>query len=56
MAGFGTDIPYLGALGTPYLLGPGSILDAHTAGEKVRKADLVEAVGLYERLVLELLG
>ncbi|HEX7318284.1 MAG TPA: M20/M25/M40 family metallo-hydrolase, partial [Pyrinomonadaceae bacterium] len=32
---FTTDIPYLSSWGKPLLLGPGSILDAHTDGERV---------------------
>jgi len=53
---FGTDIPSLGgSFGTPLLVGPGSIHDAHTQDEKIGKAELVAAVGLYERLVTELL-
>lgn len=53
---FGTDIPYLGpGFGTPLLIGPGSIHDAHTAGEKILKRELQEAVQMYERLVGELL-
>ncbi len=31
VASFGSDAPYLGNLGKPLLIGPGSILDAHTA-------------------------
>lgn len=53
---FGTDIPFLTRLGKPYLLGPGSILDAHTDHEKVSKRALVEAVDLYVRLVERLLN
>ncbi len=53
---FGTDIPFLTRLGKPYLLGPGSILDAHTDHEKVPKRALVEAVDLYVRLVERLLN
>ena len=47
---FGTDIPHLGNWGAPLLLGPGSILDAHTDGERISKAQLVNAVDLYTRL------
>ena len=47
---FTTDIPYLTKWGTPLLLGPGSILDAHTSHEFVLKKDLEEAVKLYEGL------
>jgi acetylornithine deacetylase len=53
---FTTDIPYLPNWGTPLLLGPGSILDAHTSGERIRKDELVEAVELYARLAAELLA
>lgn len=53
---FGSDVPYLGRLGKPLLVGPGSILDAHTANEKIRKRELLEGVDLYERLVRRLLG
>ena len=52
---FTTDIPYLSSWGKPLLLGPGSILDAHTDGERVSKRELEEAVELYTRLALTLL-
>lgn len=52
---FTTDIPQLTNWGTPLLLGPGSILDAHTANEYVMKKDLETAVGLYVDLVHGLL-
>ncbi len=54
VVGFGTDIPILRRLGRPLLIGPGSILDAHTAGEKVSKRELADAVGLYAALVSRL--
>lgn len=53
---FTTDIPHLSNWGTPLLLGPGSILDAHTDHERVAKRDLVEAVDLYVRLGMTLLA
>jgi acetylornithine deacetylase len=53
---FTTDIPYLANWGTPLLAGPGSILVAHTADERVRKSELVEAVSLYTRLARTLLA
>jgi acetylornithine deacetylase len=53
---FTTDIPHLSNWGTPLLLGPGSILDAHTDHERVRKSDLTEAVELYVRLAKTLLA
>jgi len=52
---FTTDIPYLPRWGRPLLLGPGSIRDAHTAGERVSKRELEEAVSLYARLARGLL-
>ena len=48
---FTTDIPYLPNWGKPLLLGPGSILDAHTDNERVEKSELLRAVELYGRLV-----
>lgn len=53
---FTTDIPYLSRWGTPLLLGPGSILSAHTDHEFVEKQELTEAVELYTRLVRALLA
>jgi acetylornithine deacetylase len=51
---FNTDVPHLGALGTPLLFGPGSILDAHGANEKIGKGDLVAAIETYRALVMNL--
>jgi acetylornithine deacetylase len=51
---FTTDLPSLTRWGRPLLLGPGSITWAHTERERVRKAELVQAVELYCRLVREL--
>jgi acetylornithine deacetylase len=51
---FTTDLPHLTRWGRPLLLGPGSIHEAHTDHERVRKAELVRAVELYCRLVREL--
>jgi acetylornithine deacetylase len=53
---FGSDAPHLGNVGKRLLIGPGSILDAHTAGEKISKRELMEGVDLYERLVRMLLS
>jgi len=52
---FTTDIPYLTNWGKPLLLGPGSILVAHTKDEFVLKKDLEESVGLYVSLAKKLL-
>jgi len=51
---FTTDLPNLTHWGRPLLLGPGSIHVAHTDHECVRKADLLQAVELYCRLVRQL--
>jgi len=53
---FTTDIPHLGNWGQPLLLGPGSILVAHTKDEFVLKKDLEDAVVLYVNLVKKLLA
>lgn len=52
---FTTDIPYLSNWGTPLLIGPGSILDAHTEHERVAKSELLKAVEIYKDLVGRLL-
>jgi acetylornithine deacetylase len=52
---FTTDIPYLSNWGQPLLLGPGSILDAHTEHERISKRELEDAVELYIKLAGQLL-
>ena len=51
---FNTDVPHLHALGTPLLFGPGSILDAHGANEKIGKKDLLQSVQTYAETVTAL--
>ena len=51
---FTTDIPYLSSWGQALLLGPGSILDAHTDHERISKRELNQAVQLYVDLVKHL--
>jgi len=51
---FNTDVPHLGALGKPLLFGPGSILDAHGANEKIGKKELLESVQTYTDTVMAL--
>lgn len=51
---FTTDVPYLSEWGNPLLLGPGSILDAHTDHERISKRELENAVDLYLRLSKQL--
>jgi len=53
---FTTDIPYLSNWGKPVLLGPGSILDAHTDHECISKRELEKAVDLYVQLAQRLLA
>ncbi len=48
---FTTDIPHLTNWGTPLLLGPGSILDAHSAHERISEAELAAGADAYVRLV-----
>lgn len=52
---FNTDVPHLRSLGKPLLFGPGSILDAHGANEKISKKELLAAVDTYEQMVMSLL-
>jgi acetylornithine deacetylase len=53
---FTTDIPaFGGAWGEPFLLGPGSIRVAHTSEERIPKKELLDAIGIYQRLASELL-
>jgi acetylornithine deacetylase len=56
VAKFTTDIPQLSNWGEPLLLGPGSILVAHTPFEKLAKKDLLDAVELYIKVAKQLLG
>jgi acetylornithine deacetylase len=56
---FGSDVPHLAPLasrGGALLVGPGSILDAHTSHEGVAVADLRRAVDMYEALCRRLLA
>jgi acetylornithine deacetylase len=53
---FTTDIPYLSNWGKALLIGPGSILNAHTEREFVEKQELAAAVDLYAGLVRTLLA
>jgi acetylornithine deacetylase len=55
-ASFTTDIPKLTAWGKPVLLGPGSILVAHTDREFLAKAELMQAIELYAQIGNHLLG
>ncbi len=52
---FASDVPFLTGWGTPFLVGPGSILDAHTDHERISKKQLLEGVEVYIRLARRLL-
>lgn len=52
---FTTDIPLLTNWGKPFLLGPGSILDAHTPHERIAKTELTSAVELYYEIAKKML-
>ena len=56
VAAFTTDIPALSNWGQPLLVGPGSILVAHTDGEYVEKKQLHDAVELYCAVAKKLLS
>jgi acetylornithine deacetylase len=51
---FCTDIPTLTNWGQPFLLGPGSIRVAHTEHERIAKAELLQAVEIYVKMVKKL--
>ena len=52
---FTTDIPaFAGQWGEPFLLGPGTIHVAHTLEERVPKAQLIQAVDIYQQMVRQL--
>ena len=51
---FTTDVPYLSNWGKPLLLGPGSILDAHTEHERIAKHELEKAINIYVALAEQL--
>ena len=52
---FGSDAAYLKPLAKVLLIGPGSIHMAHRADEHIQKSDLLAAVPLYEKMVVDLL-
>ena len=55
VASFTTDVPYLSNWGKPFLIGPGSILDAHSSSERIKKSELKKAVTIYSNIVKRLL-
>jgi len=53
---FSSDVPFLNNWGEPCLIGPGSILDAHTDHERISKRQLLDGVDIYVRLARRLLS
>jgi acetylornithine deacetylase len=53
---FASDVPFLDRWGKPFLVGPGSILDAHTDHERLSKQELLAGADLYVRLARRLLA
>lgn len=53
---FNTDIPYFSFGGKSLLWGPGSILDAHTANERIKIEDLRAAVRMYAQIAKDCLA
>ncbi len=56
MVSFASDLPFLASWGEGYQLGPGTIRVAHTALERIGKAELQDGVALYEKLARDLLA
>jgi len=56
VAAFTTDVPWLDKWGEPLLLGPGSILVAHTPHERLSKRELADAVELYVQVAQRLVN
>ncbi|MFH1812444.1 MAG: M20/M25/M40 family metallo-hydrolase [Pseudomonadota bacterium] len=55
VVGFASDVAHLRPLGSPLMVGPGSIHVAHTDDEQVAVADLHQARQLYRGLCVDLL-
>jgi acetylornithine deacetylase len=53
---FSSDVPFLLQWGRPFLMGPGSILDAHTDHERISRKELLDGVELYLQLARRLLS
>jgi acetylornithine deacetylase len=53
---YASDLPLLSDWGAGYQLGPGTIHVAHTSGEHIRKAELLQGVELYVKLAKNLLS
>jgi len=53
---FASDLPFLTAWGQGFQLGPGTIRVAHTANERISKAELKQGVELYVKLATDLIS
>lgn len=53
LAGFGSDAPYLRGVGTPMLIGPGSLHYAHRPDEHIRYDELAAGVLAYGKILQE---
>jgi acetylornithine deacetylase len=53
---FASDVSFLDRWGKPFLVGPGSILNAHTDQERLSKRELEAGTELYVRLARRLLA
>jgi len=53
---FASDLPFHGEWGQRFQLGPGTIRVAHTAEERIAKAELLRGVELYVKLARDLLA
>lgn len=54
VAAFTTDAPWLTAWGMPFLMGPGSILDAHTLHEQLSRSEFCQGKELLKQLYFRL--
>ena len=52
---YASDLPFHAAWGQGFQLGPGTIRVAHTSGERIAKAALLEGVRLYAKLARDLI-
>jgi acetylornithine deacetylase len=52
---FASDLPFHGAWGQGFQLGPGTIRVAHTSEERIAKAELLQGVELYVKLAKDLI-
>ena len=56
VVGYASDLPFHASWGAGYQLGPGTIRVAHTAEERISKAELLRGDELYVKLAEDLIG